>query len=514
MLLIVESQSTYKWPNLYLLPIIVLGTYYHSIFFGDFINLDYIDMMNHIVKDPQTPFSEIFFPKGEIKYYRPMVELSFRLDYFLWSVNPIGYHLTNVTLHLANVYLVYWVSFLIFSKVIIEREAAAFLSALFFAINPLTTESVCWVSGRSDIIAAFFILSSFLLYLLFKKNRRYLYLLPSGLLFILGALAKEVVLSLPVLIIAIEFLYKNWFSEKGNLKDALIVSGYFGALTFLYFIFRGGGADATNTAQIAGSAGVERALQADSISLIFASIGFYIKKLFFPYPLNFAIYSINVPFYLILGTYAVAAFSFWGILRRDLFNFFAAWVLITLSPAVAATVLGLPSVPWAERYLYVPLIGLSFGVGLGIAILKERYGRDAIIAASFIICVLGATTIYRSYVWADELRLWEDTVRKSGSGRIHYLYGKALLDKGKEMEGIKQLEEAIAKGYSYYAYMTLADVMYNSKDCKGVEGVYKKAIKDYPGNTDLYKYLDECNIDLARYKKGDDEEHHPKGVDE
>lgn len=510
----VEFQSTYKWRNLYLLPLIVLGTYYHSIVFGDFINLDYVDMMNHITKDPMPVLADLFFPKGAVKYYRPMVELSFRLDHFLWSVNPVGYHLTNVTLHLVNTYLVYWVSFLIFSKVLIETEAAAFLSALFFAINPLTTESVCWISGRSDIIAAFFILSSFLSYLLFKKNGRYLYLIPSGLLFMFGALTKEVALSLPVLIIAIEFLYSKWFSEKRDWKGALIVSWYFGILTVLYFFFRSGGGEVTSTTQIAGSTGVERAFQTDSIYIIFASIGFYIKKLFIPYPLNFAIYSINIPLYAILGIYAVASFSLWGIIRRDLYHFFATWVLITLSPAVVATVLGLPSVPWAERYLYVPLIGFSLGLGLGFAKLKEKHKKTAIMSVLLIASIFWATTFYRSYVWADELRLWEDTVRKSDIGRVHYLYGKALLDKGKEKEGIKQLEEAIAKRYSYYAYMTLADVKYNSKDCDGIKEIYRRAVKEYPKDSELYKYLDECNIDIAKYKKGDDEKPHPKGIDE
>lgn len=486
--------------NLYFLFIVAFVTHFYSIVFGDFINLDYVDMMNHITKDPMPVLADLFSPKGAVKYYRPMVELSFRLDHFLWSVNPIGYHLTNVTLHLVNTYLVYWVSFLIFPKVLIEREAAALLSALFFAINPLTTESVCWISGRSDIIAAFFILSSFLSYLLFKKNGRYLYLIPSGLLFILGALTKEVALSLPVLIIAIELLYSKCFSEKRDWKGALIVSWYFGILTVLYFFFRSGGEEVTSTTQIAGSTGVERAFQTDSIYIIFASIGFYIKKLFIPYPLNFAIYSINTPLYVILGIYAVAAFSFWGIIRRDLYHFFAAWVLITLSPAVAATALRLPTVPWAERYLYVPLIGFSFGVGLGMAILKERYRRAAIIAASFIICVFWSTTIYRSYLWTDELRLWEDTVRKSDIGRIHYLYGKALLDKGKEMEGIKQLDEAIAKGFSYYAYMTLADVKYNSKDCDGIKEIYRRAVKEYPKDSELYKYLDECGLVITKDK--------------
>jgi len=487
-----------KRHHIYLLFVAVFVPFFYSVIFGDFINLDYIDMMDHITKDPMPVLADLFSPKGDVQYYRPMVELSFRLDHFLWSLNPVGYHLTNVTLHLLNTYLVYFLSLLIFSKALIEREAAAFLSALFFAINPLTAESVCWISGRSDVIAAFFILSSFLSYLLFKKNGRYLYLIPSGILFMLGALTKEVALSLPVLIIAIEFLYNKWFSEKMDWKGALIVSGYFGILTVLYFFFRSGGGEATSTKQIAGSTGVESAFQADSIYMIFASIGFYIKKLFIPYPLNFAIYSINTPLYAFLGIYAIASFSLWGIIRRNLFQFFAAWVLITLSPAVAATALRLPTVPWAERYLYVPLIGFSIGLGLGMAILKERYGRVAIIAVSFIICVFWSTTIYRSYIWADELRLWEDTVSKSDHGRVHYLYGKALLDKGKEKEGIKQLNEAIAKGFSYYAYMTLADVKYNSKDCKGIEGIYVRAIKYHPRDTELYKYLDECNIDITK----------------
>jgi len=165
-----------------LLFIAIFGTYYYIFVQGDFIHLDDMELMTRLLNEPSFVLKDLFFPQKVVAYYRPMIELSYQLDHFLWGDVATGWHLTNVALHGANAGLVYLVSLVLIANSTEEKEKAAFWSALLYGISPLATESVCWISGRSDLILAFFMLSSFSFYLFFKRNGSYTYLLLSLLL--------------------------------------------------------------------------------------------------------------------------------------------------------------------------------------------------------------------------------------------------------------------------------------------------------------------------------------------
>jgi hypothetical protein len=103
-------------------------------------------------------------------HYVPLSWMTLGLDYVLWGMNPLGYHLTNIVLHVANAVLVY-----VLARRILqlsgaapsedrERSLAAF-AALVFALHPLRVESVAWVTERRDVLSGFFYLSTVLLYL-------------------------------------------------------------------------------------------------------------------------------------------------------------------------------------------------------------------------------------------------------------------------------------------------------------------------------------------------------------
>ncbi len=176
-----------------------------------------------------------------VKYYRPITTLSYSLDYFIWKLNPFGYHLTDQLLHvLVSVLVFFLIRFLTNGKQVI-----AWLGAIIFTTHPILVESVSATSRRHDIIAALFLLLSLLLFLRYlstvshKRN----FLLLSVFFYTLALGAKEIAIILPFLI----FTYLMTFSFSGKktfksfkAKVALAVKGclpYF-IVTFMLLAWR------------------------------------------------------------------------------------------------------------------------------------------------------------------------------------------------------------------------------------------------------------------------------------
>src|SRR2546430_15790131 len=131
--------------------------------------------------------------------YRPIRDISYAIDYALWGERPFGYHLTNLVIHAANVLLVF---------ALIRRFTAslvtAVLTALIFAVHPIQTDAVTYISGRRDLLFTFFYLLAFHSYLTYYRQRWALqavvYFVLFFLLWALSLLSKEMAASLPILI--------------------------------------------------------------------------------------------------------------------------------------------------------------------------------------------------------------------------------------------------------------------------------------------------------------------------
>lgn len=139
------------------LLIFITSLVYLNSFGNDFV----WDDLNNIVqnKELNNPLGirEVFLnPSGSQIFYRPIPYMTIWLDWHFWRANPAGYHLTNLIFHLACVILVFFLC-----KRLVQSKRLSFLAALIFAIHPVHTEAVTYISGRSDIISGFFIFLSF-----------------------------------------------------------------------------------------------------------------------------------------------------------------------------------------------------------------------------------------------------------------------------------------------------------------------------------------------------------------
>ncbi|HCA42753.1 MAG TPA: hypothetical protein DEP28_05815, partial [Bacteroidetes bacterium] len=147
------------------------------------------------------------------KYYRPVVSTSYNIDYAIWGLNPFGFHLTNIIIHLIATLILFRLLQLIFIK---QKNVnlIALLGTLIFAVHPIHTEAVSWVSGRTDSFFTIFFFASFLYYLKYtgypdfeNKNNKYLYI--SLIYFAFGLLTKEMIVTLPVILIFFDYTFRQ-----------------------------------------------------------------------------------------------------------------------------------------------------------------------------------------------------------------------------------------------------------------------------------------------------------------
>ena len=152
------------------------------------------------------------FTTFHMGHYIPLTWITFGLDYLLWGVSPAGYHLTNILFHAATALAFYFVSLRLLRTALPESletdlRVGAALAALLFAIHPLRAESVAWVTERRDVVSGLFYVLSVTAYLKavdgVDRVRPQWYWTSIG-LFACGLLSKSIVVSLPVVLLALD----------------------------------------------------------------------------------------------------------------------------------------------------------------------------------------------------------------------------------------------------------------------------------------------------------------------
>ncbi|MBI1422266.1 MAG: hypothetical protein GC149_02290 [Gammaproteobacteria bacterium] len=147
--------------------------------------------------------------------WHPITVLSLMLDSQLYGIHSAyGFHITNMLLHILNGLLCYF-----FVRNISKSPEISIFVSLLFVAHPLQVETVSWVAERKGLLAALFFFSCLLFYIRFRNNNNRILYVASILCFILGLMAKAVIVMLPVILIIIEWLYLN--SKKEDLKIRL-----------------------------------------------------------------------------------------------------------------------------------------------------------------------------------------------------------------------------------------------------------------------------------------------------
>lgn len=424
-------KVSYKFRCLFLF-LLVLTIYFPSI--NSVINsVDDVHIIREYGVNGQRTLQQILLPGNQF-YFRPIIELSYFLDNLLWNLDPSFMHLENVLIHAMNVFLVYLVAVEI-SVLTGVLTGLPFLSALLFAIHPINTEAVNWIAGRTDPLAAFFILVSalFLLKAFQSCRKRDVFIAFTSML--IAMLVKET--SFMLLPVSILLVYSVKFGDETASAEMLKIRKW---ITSSYLAFLGFFGIYVATRLLLKPAGSNNAFSMmfqnsfDLTSLVrdlLITPGFYLTKLFIPFPLNFAINSIGI-WYVVPGIITVLSCSY-AFRNRNIVNSLFVTSALFILPAVVVKFTGITWTPVAERYLYIP--SAFFSIWLSVTIIRlisySNFKKNLNAVLILIVCCAAVLTFTRNLVWRDNLTLYRDAVSKSPKfGDIHNELGIALLRNG------------------------------------------------------------------------------------
>ncbi len=397
---------------------------------------------NFLIKDwrnlPEVFTSAFWKPLiGEPpQIYRPLVSLSFMADFSLWRLNPWGYHLTNTVLHGVNSILSYFLARIYVTPV------TALMAALLFAVHPIHTEAVTYISGRGELIVTFFLLSGVLVFLKSEKYTSWLLYLVSLPFFFLALLTKETAVIFPLLLLAADVtaIPSSWQSDPSrrlarHIGPLLVL----GAFYFLRNIFVG----ITSVYPLAVTDFVHHLL------LFLKAIPLYLGLLLFPWNLHF-LHPLRVSYPMDLQIFLAVLLLFgagWWLRYaarsgNQAVRFALLWFLIGLAPVVYFIGLDLPLL---EGWSYLPSIGFVLLAALGLEALK-RWTPSAtpLLLALWIGVVLGGITFYRNRDWKNDMQISLDTIAASPDDPIALrLIGNAYFRRWNTPEAEKMFQKGL-----------------------------------------------------------------------
>jgi hypothetical protein len=394
------------------LTLAVLLSYANSLT-GDFQFDDY----NVIVNEPQVHGWTAWFA-GLGHGIRPLLKLSYTLN---WTINAttLSFHLGNLLIHLSNTFLVYRLS-----QIFVQQRGQPFqftplIGALLFAVHPIHTEAVSYISGRSISLMTFFYLAALLSYAIGRAQQNKIYLLiATPLLFLLALATKETAVTLPFALLLWELSQGgDW---RASLKRQwpswviLLASTLFFLLNENYF------------SQMQRSAELN-SLQGN-IATQLEGFTYLIRQWALPLWLNidpdlalqhnFA--DSLLPLIIFVGLSVIT----WHCRRkRPWISFALAWAMLHLLPLY----LLLPRIDVAnERQMYLASWPLFLALGIELRLWLSK--RVLQLAVTALLLTLVGLTVLRNQIYRNEITLWEDTVKNSPhKARVHNNLGYAYL---------------------------------------------------------------------------------------
>jgi uncharacterized membrane protein YhaH (DUF805 family) len=412
-----------------------------------------------ILEDPRLAGPSVFLEQAG-RMIRPLLKLTFLIDRHLYGDNPAGYHALNLLLHCGSVLLVFAILSLAARR---ARDAGAstfrwvpFWAALLFAVHPIGTETVTYLSGRATGLAAIFTLLSAYLFLRATApdttGRSFLSYYTGAMAgYVLALLSKEVALTLPGLLLLWHLVFGADGAESRG--RAIRLQAPIWIISLLFF-----GVAAWHPRYPAlARASLEARPLWDNLVTQLNAVSYALSLFVFPSRLNFdhdllvyhSILQWPIPLALALLA-AMAAVAAWSARRTPLVSLGIWWFFLCLLPTNSL----IPRYDiLSERNLYLPSIGLFLAATAFSAGVVARCGRAwprTVRIASGAVCVgvsiwLFAATVDRNRVYRDEIAFWSDAARKSPQkSRPHNNLGYAWMEAGNLDLALEEFRIALA----------------------------------------------------------------------
>jgi tetratricopeptide (TPR) repeat protein len=496
--------------NIIILIFIVLAVYINSIFnpfiFDDFALITGNPYIKNFANF-QYYFTTSLFRSPNSSFYRPLQVILYAVVYHLFGLHVAAYHLLNIFLQAGNAILIY----ILLKK--IYSEKISFLVSALWAIAPIQTQAVTYMSGTADPLCLFFTLLCILLF----SQKRYIYAFFS---FILALLSKETAVLIPFLIYIYEYSrvsssysLPSERTEKNNLfKIWTVPLSTFLGISVLYAVLRLTILVKFKPAVMGGIPFLYRFYTS------FQAFLQYIQILIFPNILAMQRY---IPYIhtwknpdFIVGFISFVLILYWlSRIRKNPRLFFPViWFLINYL-AISNVIIPVNS-NVAEEWMYTPSIGAFILFILGYEILKDKIKinkKYAYVPLIIIFCLYGIRTIVRNHTWKNPIAFYKKTIKYFPSQKMYNNLAASYQLENKYHHEIKYFKITLKyPANNYTAFLGLGNAYLKINNLKQAEKYYKKAIELAPHSPLAYVGLAQVYIVKKNLKK--EEEYLKKAI--
>jgi len=434
-------------------------------------------------------------------HYIPLTWMTLGLDYLLWGMNPVGYHLTSLLLHAANAVVFFFVVRRILTRALpslSERGHALAVSAgfaaLVFAIHPLRVESVAWATERRDVLSGLFYLVTILVYLRAcegeERGRRWYSLAVAT--FVLALLSKSMVVNLPIVLLILDVYplrrlggFVGWWSEPARRI-------YIEKIPFVLLAAAASAIAVMAQSSVHAAASLAQLSVPGRLAVAAYGLGFYPRKMVVPVNLS-PLYELPrtvdpmAPPFILSYALVLAIMAIVLALRRRVPGLPAAWVayVVVLLPVLGFFQSG-PQIA-ADRYTYLAGLGGAILAGAGLLSCwrtsrTSKTGTPTTLpiagVATCVVVGLGALTWNQAQVWHDSEKLWTHALARDPQSSIaENNLGVVRADQSKLAEAIEHYQRALQMRPDYAdAYFNLGNALLQQGKLAEASDHYRQAL--------------------------------------
>ena len=440
--------------------------------------------------------------------WHPITWLSHMLDVDLYGIQPGLHHITNLILHVINSILL----FLLIRKMTGALWRSAFVAAL-FALHPLHVESVAWISERKDVLSAFFWMLTVYSYVQYTRAPNIKNYLPVLLFFILGLMAKPMVVTLPIVLLLLDYYPLKRWDLDGHIRlnsvptrnKSTVMISLFSEKLPLFFL---SSLSAFITLYVQKADGALKSLDVFPFStrLANACVSYvkYIQQTIFPFDMAvFYPYPKLIPVWKVIGSCLFLLSIFYLVIkkRKDHPYLLVGWLwyVTTLLPVIGILQVGMQA--RADRYMYIPSVGLFLMVAWLLFDCKKkwRYRNSGILILSIVVLsVFGGITWRQAQNWANSVKLFEHALAVTNNNYVaHYKLGEAMLEKGDLNETIKHFEASALIHPRIETYNQLVRVLIKKGEMAAARRYFSNSLDMWPQTESPYN-----NMGLAFMQHG------------
>lgn len=464
------------------------NTFYSPFQFDERIQL--ID--NPVIKDLKNFTLDRLDNKAGFAHYNPrrfIGYFSFALNYHFGGFDVVGYHIVNLVIHIANALLVYFLVLFTFRTPSMRQSAdstppahflIALFSALLFVAHPLQTQAVTYVIQRFTSLAAFFYLISLVMYikgrLAMEKqddNEKRLFSGPSLIFYLLSLIAavcamntKEISFTLPLVILLFEFIF---FKSPGKKRFLFLLPVLLTLIIVPLSLLQSDKPLGEMISDLSEKTKVQTQISRwEYLMTQMRVIVTYIRLIFLPinqnldydYPVYHSLFTPQV-FFSFLFLLAILGLGVYLIFRGkknnppspsahySIIGFGIFWFFITLS--VESSIIPIVDVIFEHRP-YLSLVGVLTGITTGVFMAAKRFKTEQLVMPALVLItlILSGFTYARNTLWANEISLWQDVVKKSpNKARPHNNLGYAYASQGQLDMAIAEFQTALRLNPDY-----------------------------------------------------------------